>query len=323
MFIPALTTRSLDSNKGDSGSVAIIGGDTGMIGAVLLAARAALLCGAGRVYAYFLANDAPCVDMRHPEIMLHSAQTLNQLSAFNSVVIGTGLGQTKTAADLLEFCMAQNSDLLIDADALNLLAKHPYLQNALKNRQGSAVITPHPAEAARLLNVTVEYVQLNRLESAQKLANYYSVICVLKGAGTIIASPIILDSGIPKTTTVSPINSNFADSNLMVTEFIPANKSGEWFINTTGNPSLASGGTGDVLSGIIGSLFAQGLDCLQAAKLGVYVHGAAADSLVANGIGPVGLTASEIALEARNQINLLNKLDRKNLELEDALILKI
>ena len=93
-----------------------------------------------------------------------------------------------------------------------------------------------------------------------------------------------------------------------------ANKNGEWFINTTGNPGLASGGTGDVLSGIIGGLVAQGLNCLQATKLGVYVHDAAADSLVANGIGPVGLTASEVALEARNQINLLNKLALNNLE---------
>lgn len=284
MFLPALPPRALAAHKGNLGSVAIIGGDTGMVGAVLLASRAALFCGAGRVYATFLANNAPCVDMCHPEIMLHSAATLTNLATLNCVVIGTGLGQSKAAIDLLEFCMAQPIALLIDADALNLISQHPRLAEMLKNRQAETVITPHPAEAARLLNTTVEEIQQNRIQSAQKLAAKFQVICVLKGAGSIVAS---LD--------------------------------GSWFINTTGNPGLASGGTGDVLSGIIGSLIAQGLNIIEAAKLGVYVHGAAADALVAQGIGPVGLTASEVALEARHQINLLNKLSHQNLKLEDIL----
>ena len=135
-----------------------------------------------------------------------------------------------------------------------------------------------------MLNTTIEDIQQNRVVSAQNLAYKFQVICVLKGAGSIVAD---------------------AD--------------GTWFINTTGNPGLASGGTGDVLSGIIGSLIAQGLSGLEAAKLGVYVHGAAADALVASDVGPVGLTASEVAQEARHQINLLNKLAHKNLKLEDKL----
>ncbi len=289
MFMPALPSRTLDAHKGNFGSIAIIGGDTGMVGAVLLAARAALFCGAGRVYATFLANNAPCVDMCHPEIMLHSAATLTNLTQLNCVVIGTGLGQSKAAIDLLGFCMAQPIALLIDADALNLISQHTHLQIMLKNRPAETIITPHPAEAARLLNTTVEAIQQNRVESAQNLVNKFKVICVLKGAGTVIYSSDI------------------------------ASADGNWFINTTGNPGLASGGTGDVLSGIIGSLIAQGLSGLQAAKLGVYVHGAAADALVAEGIGPVGLTASEIAQEARKQINLLNKLSHHNIKLEDIL----
>ena len=284
LFLPALPSRALDAHKGNFGSVAIVGGDTGMVGAVLLAARAALFCGAGRVYAAFLADNAPNVDACHPEIMLHSAATLTNLTQLNCVVIGTGLGQSKAAIELLEFCMAQEVALLIDADALNLISQHMHLQTLLKNRKADTIITPHPAEAARLLNTTVEKIQQNRVKSAQNLANQFKAICVLKGAGSIIADV-----------------------------------KGAWFINTTGNAGLASGGTGDVLSGIIGSLVAQKLSGLQAVKLGVYVHGAAADALVAQGIGPVGLTASEVAQEARNQINLLNKLAHKNLKLEDKL----
>jgi ADP-dependent NAD(P)H-hydrate dehydratase / NAD(P)H-hydrate epimerase len=285
MFLPALPSRALDTHKGSFGSVVIVGGDTGMVGAVLLAARAALFCGAGRVYAAFLADNPPNVDTCHPEIMLHSASSLTNLTRLNCVVIGTGLGQSKTAIDLLAFSLVQEVALLIDADALNLISQHTHLQIILKNRQSETIVTPHPTEAARLLNTTVENIQENRIDSAKNLAAKFNVICVLKGSGTIVA-----------------------DNN------------GDYFINTTGNPGLASGGTGDVLSGIIGSLVAQGLSVLEAAKLGVYVHGAAADTLVAEGIGPVGLTASEVAQEARHQINMLNKLALNNLKLEGHLL---
>lgn len=267
----SLPPRALDAHKGSFGCVAIVGGDTGMLGAVLLASRAALLCGAGRVYAVFLAEDAPSVDIVHPEIMVRSADSISNLGQLSCIVIGPGLGQSKAAISLLEFCMAQAIPLLIDADALNLISQHTHLTLILQQRQAQTVITPHPAEAARLLKTTVEHVQSYRQQSALNLAEKYKVICALKGAGTICA------------------------------DF-----DGNWFINTTGNPGLASGGTGDVLSGIIGSLIAQGLSALEAAKIGVYVHGAAADKLVADGIGPVGLTASEVAREARNQINQLN-----------------
>lgn len=282
MFLPALPPRSLDAHKGNFGSVAIVGGDTGMIGAVLLAARAALFCGAGRVYAAFIADNAPSVDTCHPELMLHSAKTLTNLTQLNCVVIGPGLGQSSAAIELLAFCMAQNVNLLIDADGLNLISQHPHLAEMLKKRSAQTVMTPHPAEAARLLATTLEDIQANRQQSAQNLAYKFQVTCVLKGAGTICADC-----------------------------------EGNWFINTTGNPGLASGGTGDVLSGIIGSLIAQGLSILQAAKLGVYVHGAAADALVASGVGPVGLPATEVAQEARKQINYLNQLVQPAIKIAD------
>ncbi len=271
MFQAVTPARNRDAHKGTFGSVVIVGGDTGMVGAVLLAARAALHSGAGRVYAAMLCKDAPSVDLLQPEIMLRSTISLKKLPQLNCVVIGTGLGQSSTAFELLEYWLAQNIPLLLDADALNLIASDLHLASLVISRNVETVITPHAGEAARLLGVSVEYIQQNRTESALKLANSLNATCVLKGAGTVCA-----------------------------------HHDGCCFVNTSGNVGLASGGTGDVLSGIIGSLMAQGLSGLQAAKLGVYVHGAAADALVEKGAGPIGLTASEVALEARNVLNALH-----------------
>lgn len=272
MFQPALPPRQSDSHKGSFGSVAVIGGDAGMVGAVLLAARAALLGGAGRVYAALLCKNAPTVDILYPEIMLRPLAALVQLNQLNCIVIGPGLGQSNAAIALLEFWLSQSLPLLLDADALNLIAIHPHLAKLLKDRQAETVITPHVGEAARLLACTTEAIQHNRAGSALALAKMLHVTCILKGAGTICA-----------------------------------HDDGRCFVNTTGNPALAAGGTGDVLSGVIGSLIAQGLTVPDAAKLGVYVHGAAADALVARGVGPVGVTASEVSQEVRHVINQLNK----------------
>jgi len=266
-----LPTRKNDAHKGTFGSVAIVGGDASMVGAVLLSARAALFGGAGRVYATCLSADAPSVDILHPEIMFRSTADLTKLKQLDSIVIGPGLGQSQAAIELLEFWLSQNIVMLIDADALNLIAKHPYLAEICKNRHTETVITPHAGESARLLAISSEDIQQNRIESALKLASALHATCVLKGAGSIVA-----------------------------------HYDGSCFMNTTGNVGLASGGTGDVLSGIIGSLLAQGISAFEAANLGVYVHGAAADALVARGVGPAGLTASEVSIEARNVINQLN-----------------
>ena len=271
LFQGAMPARNSTAHKGTFGSVAIIGGATGMVGSVLLAARAALHSGAGRVYAAMLCENAPSVDICQPEIMLRSPLAISQLSQLDCVVIGTGLGQTNAAVELLEYWLVQNTALLLDADALNLIASHLHLASLVISRNAETVITPHAGEAARVLDVSTEQIQKNRTESALKLAKSMQVTCVLKGAGTVCA-----------------------------------HHNGSWFINTTGNVGLASGGTGDVLSGMIGSLMAQGLTGLDAAKFGVYVHGAAADALVNKGIGPIGMTASEVILEARNVLNTLN-----------------
>lgn len=273
LFQPALPPRKANSHKGKFGSVAIIGGAEGTVGAVLLAARAALLCGAGRVYACLLAENSPAVDWQQPEIMLCGAETLTKLAQLDCVVIGPGLGQSTQAIGLLEYWIAQDVPLLLDADALNLLATHAHLKAALQSRKATSIITPHPGEAAKLLNTANTEVQKNRIQNAQHLAQTLNAICVLKGAGSVCAEP-----------------------------------GGLWHINTSGNPALASAGSGDVLSGIIGSFVAQGLGALDATKLGVYLHGAAADTLVNHGIGPIGLSASELAPAVRKLINQYNTL---------------
>ncbi|MDP2154324.1 MAG: NAD(P)H-hydrate dehydratase [Methylotenera sp.] len=272
MFQPALPARAVDAHKGSSGSVAIIGGEQGMLGAVLLAARAALFSGAGRIYAAMLCQTALSVDLLHPEIMMRTPEDIAKLPQLNAVVIGPGLGQSDVAVELLTFWLKKECPLVLDADSLNLIAKYPHLAALVKNRQAETIVTPHVGEAARLTATSVAAIQENRIDAAIALAQTFQVTCVLKGASTVIAE-----------------------------------KSGQYCINSTGNPALATGGTGDVLAGVIASLIAQGLMPVYAAKLGVYSHGAAADALVRKGVGPIGLTASEVLIEVRNVLNQLNK----------------
>lgn len=271
-----LPARSRDAHKGSCGSVAVIGGDEGMVGAALLTARAALFSGTGRIYAALLSKNAPAVDILHPEIMLRAPADLADLKQLDCVAIGPGLGQSLNAIELLIWWLTQpkwqDMPMVLDADALNLIAEHAHLAQLLKQRRGTTVITPHAGEAARLLGVTTEAVMCDRRQSATCLADTFNVICVLKGAGSICAHP-----------------------------------DGTCFMNSSGNPALASGGTGDVLTGIIASLIAQGVIPFDAAKLGVFAHGLAADHLVARGVGPRGLTASEVLLEVRNVINGLSQ----------------
>jgi hydroxyethylthiazole kinase-like uncharacterized protein yjeF len=268
-----LGPRARDAHKGSFGTMAIVGGNRGMVGAALLAARAALHCGAGKVYVGLLAPDGPTVDMAQPELMLRPVD--DALTA-HVLVVGPGAGASlsTTSASMFERIVLPaviNSakPLVIDADALNALSVHEGLRNALSTpRKAATVLTPHPAEAARLLRSDTQAVQRDRVGAALEVAKRFNSEVVLKGAGSICASP-----------------------------------GGSWCINTTGNPGLASGGTGDVLAGMIGALLAQGLDGARALRYAVCLHGAAADSLVARGIGPAGLTASEVLLEARALLN--------------------
>jgi hydroxyethylthiazole kinase-like uncharacterized protein yjeF len=269
----SLPQRAIDSHKGLHGNVVVIGGDTGMVGAAWLAARAALLTGAGRTYVGFLCEDAPGVDMQHPEIMVRPLDGLRQIPALGCVILGPGMGSSGVALDTLRFWLTQTAPLLLDADALNLIAADEILRSALRERTTATVITPHSGEAARLWGRPLE--QDLRKACALALAQQHNVICVLKGSNSLIAD-----------------------------------HDGRCSTNPTGNAGLASAGTGDVLSGIIGSLIAQGMSAFDAACAGVYVHGAAADALVACGIGPMGLTASEVAIEARRILNALRS-DRR------------
>ena len=268
-----IAPRAVNSHKGDFGSLAVIGGNRGLVGAALLAARAGLLCGAGKVRAGLLSPDGPSVDLVHPELMLG---TVDDALASDVVVAGPGAGQSPSATSVSMFdrtvlpaLFNAAKPIVLDADALNAVAFNAALESDLAaRRKGPTILTPHPGEAARLLHKPNAEVNGDRLAAAFSLAKRFNAHVVLKGAGSICASP-----------------------------------DGSWSINTTGNPGLASGGSGDVLAGIVGAMLAQGLETMKALQLAVCLHGAAADDCVAKGIGPAGLTASEVALSARRVMN--------------------
>lgn len=275
-FSHSLPRREHADNKGSFGSLAVIGGSHGMTGAPLLGARAALYLGAGRVHVGFLAQPAPTIDPVHPELMLHAVTELSP-GAMSAYVVGPGMGTGASArkqlAQLIDICANATTaaPLVLDADALNLLATDGTLAQQLIESGAAHVMTPHPLEAARLLGSTVAVIQRNRLAAATALATRWQATIVLKGSGTVIASP----DGAP-----------------------PA-------INPTGNAALSTAGTGDVLAGMIGALIAQGMPIVAAARAAVWIHGRAADRLVASGTGPAGMTASELYLPARDIFNAL------------------
>ena len=259
--------READTNKGSFGAVGILGGGPGMTGAALLAARAALKLGAGKVFVGFATDDLPFpCDMLHPELMLRDARGLLAAKVVTSWVAGCGLGETDTAVALLQSLMdsLEDTPLVLDADGLNLLAAKRF---ALP-RSTHTVLTPHPAEAGRLLGSDAKAVQHDRPAAARALAATFGTWIVLKGANTLIASP-----------------------------------TGDLRVNTTGNPGLATGGTGDTLAGMIGALIAQQVPMHEAVMGAVWLHGAAADLLASRGVGPMGMTAGELPDAARELRN--------------------
>jgi hydroxyethylthiazole kinase-like uncharacterized protein yjeF len=262
-----LSPRPADCHKGTLGSVGVIGGSPGMVGAALLAGRAALWLGAGRVYVGLL-DDRVAVDALQPELMITRPEAIPQLGAPGCLVVGPGMGGSDRAAQLLHMALHAELPLLIDADGLNLLAAAPVLQSALHERAAPTLLTPHPGEAGRLLGVEAGQVQADRTASIHALAQRYGCLVVLKGAGTLVHRP-----------------------------------GGRLWQNPTGNAGMAAPGMGDVLAGMIAALVAQGLTLERAAVLGVHLHGAAGDAAVAAGTGPVGLTAGEVARTARRLLN--------------------
>ncbi len=261
LFANILKPRARNFHKGMAGSVAVIGGAAGMAGAALLASRAALKLGAGRVYAGLL--EELTLDPGAPELMLRHPDDALGLD-LDAIVIGPGLGQGERAETLLGAVLASDIPCVLDADALNLIAGNEDLRKACARRSADTVITPHPAEAARLLALKTSDVQADRLKAARNLSQNLNAHALLKGNGSIIVA-----------------------------------RDGHWFINTSGNPGMASAGMGDALAGILGALLAQKYSGETSLVLGTHLHGCAADECVRAGAGPVGLTAAELIDPAR------------------------
>jgi len=262
LFRNLLQPRPRNFHKGKAGSVGILGGAPGMSGAALLAGRAALRLGAGRVYVGLL-EEGLSLDPASPELMLrHPDDALGQ--DLDVLVVGPGIGDGERAEALVAAALASDLPCVLDADALNLISENPGLRQACARRSAETLLTPHPAEAARLLAVQTAEVQADRVKAAKILSSNLNAHVVLKGNGSIVVA-----------------------------------RDGHWFVNASGNPGMASAGMGDVLAGILGALLAQRYSGESSLVLGVHLHGAAADALVRDGVGPVGLTASEVIDAAR------------------------
>ena len=268
-FPQIVAPRRRNTHKGTYGSALIIGGSAGMVGAALLAARAALRIGAGRVYVDCIGAPEFRVDPCQPELMFRPSASVENLS---SIVIGCGLGQDDAARRALQWALDSDASLVIDADALNLLSRGPALGDCVSARNVTTVLTPHPLEAARLLAVTAQDIQLDRIASARELATRYQSIVVLKGAGTVIAHP-----------------------------------DGRCAINSTGGPALATAGSGDVLAGLLSGLLAQGFDPWQATQAAVWLHGCAG---VGRDIGLVANEVATQAVDQLRQLRALQPSSR-------------
>jgi ADP-dependent NAD(P)H-hydrate dehydratase len=269
--IPTLPPRPRDSNKGLFGSVLVVAGSRGMAGAAALCGAAALRSGAGLVRIGTPAEVQPTVASFEPSYMayplpcdenggLHfekAQAVLERLIQTSSVVaVGPGLGQSDDIRQLVKFLIKSTSKpLVIDADGLNALVGQTEL---LSERTHPTIVTPHPGEFARLTGATIADVQSDRIGRATRLAALSgSLIVVLKGAGTVVTD------------------------------------GKRYYINTTGNPGMATGGTGDVLTGVIAALLAQNVKPFEAAQLGVFIHGLAGD-VARDQNGEIGLIAGDL-----------------------------
>jgi NAD(P)H-hydrate epimerase len=255
--LPAwLPPRPRDSHKGANGHVLCIGGDHGSGGAIVLCAQAALRTGAGLASVATRAAHVPALLARQPEAMAHAVESGDALAPLfaraSIIAIGPGLGQGAWGRAMLAAALAASKPLVLDADALNLLAAAPRALPA------GTILTPHPGEAARLLDSDIASVQGDRNAAALALVQRYGAVVVLKGAGTIVAAP----GRIPH-------------------------------VVAAGNPGMATGGMGDLLTGVIAALRAQGLDAFDAASCGALLHAHAGD-LAAREDGMRGLLPSDL-----------------------------
>jgi ADP-dependent NAD(P)H-hydrate dehydratase / NAD(P)H-hydrate epimerase len=258
-----LPKRERCSHKGSYGHVLIVGGDSGYSGAARLAGEAAARVGAGLISIATRKQHSALLNGNRPELMCHGVENAEELSGLidkaSVIALGPGLGQSLWAESLFNEVINSGKPLVVDADGLNLLAKAP-------GKNTDWVLTPHPGEAARLLNTTMAQIQADRFAAVRALQARYGGVGILKGAGSLVAS----------------------DESISVA--------------TTGNPGMASGGMGDVLTGVIAGLIAQGLALSEAAQQGVYLHGLAAD-LAAGQEGERGLLASDLLTFIRKLVN--------------------
>lgn len=277
----ALRTRLIrkpDEHKGDMGKVLLLGGAPGMAGAIFLSAYGSLYSGAGWTMVGVLDSKSAHVQIEHPELMIQDISEVVDAHDYiermqpDCLAIGPGLGLSDQALHFLEASLEFAGPLILDADALNLISEHPRLQQLLGKRNNPCTMTPHPGEAARLLGVSTEEVQADRSRAIQLLIDQFQCYIVLKGRHTLVGAP-----------------------------------HDDIYICQAGNPGMATGGMGDVLTGLISSLAAQGLShqlsLWEATCLAVELHARAADQLVQAGIGPNGMTPLELAKMIRNLVN--------------------
>ena len=268
--MPRLSARALDSHKGTFGKVLIVAGSRGMSGAAVLCGSAALRSGAGLVQVATPADVQAVVAAGNPcytTATLHAdgqghlnedvaAVILDLARSATVLALGPGLGHAGKMSKIMEYVLVQATiPIVLDADGINALTQSPI--DVLQRREAPTVLTPHPGEFARLIHKTIAEVQQQRQELAVAYAAHHRAVLVLKGHGTLVTDGQRL------------------------------------YCNTTGNPGMAKGGTGDVLTGIIAALIAQGLAPFEAAQLGVYVHGRAGDR-AATAYGQVSMTATDL-----------------------------
>lgn len=249
-----LLNREKDTHKGTYGRVAIIAGSRGMTGAAYLVSQSALRTGSGLVYTVVPESLETIMSIKLTEAIVKPIydrnsgffvkesldEILEEVSKVNVIALGPGIGVDEEKVNLVrEIIKNANIPMVIDADGLNCIGKD---MDMLKEKKGPIIVTPHPGEMGRLLNKDIKEIQGKREYYASYMSDKYNVTTVLKGAGTIVASP-----------------------------------EGEIYLNATGNPGMSTAGTGDVLTGMITSLLGQGLTTFNAGKLGVYLHGLSGD----------------------------------------------
>ena len=272
--LKVLAPRAHASHKGSHGDLAVVGGAAGMTGAALLAARAALASGAGRVFVSLLDDDGPSCDVQHPELMFRPLWWRSDPATLARCTVVCGCGGSAPVREVLPVLLSRCPRLLLDADALNALSTDEGLRRQLRGRaaRGQAtLLTPHPLEAARLLGSDVASVQADRLQAASALATSEGCVVLLKGSGSVTAAPGEL-----------PV------------------------VNPSGNGLLAGGGTGDVLAGWAGGFWAQLAPAhgdLHSAMLAVqaaaWLHGHAADLQLAHAPHSLALRAGELTERMR------------------------